>query len=57
MMRRPKVSAFADVRAQAPAVSAAFGRWLGFILMMTGMLLPFALDFVTIVVVSKGASH
>jgi hypothetical protein len=30
----PGLGGLAGVLAQAPAVSAAFGRWLGFILMM-----------------------
>jgi hypothetical protein len=33
-----KLNGIAAILAQAPAVSAAFGRWLGFILMMTAML-------------------
>jgi hypothetical protein len=52
-----KASGLAGVLAQAPVVSAAFGRWLGFILMMTALLVPFALSAVAILVASKGATH
>ena len=47
----------ADVLAQAPVVSAAFGRWLGFVLMMTALLAVLALGGVTVLVASKGAMH
>jgi hypothetical protein len=50
-------SGLAGVLAQAPVVSAAFGRWLGFILMMTALLVPFALSAVAILIASKGATH
>lgn len=37
-MRVPPPNSFAIILAQAPAVSAAFGRWLGFVLIMTALL-------------------
>jgi hypothetical protein len=40
---RLKSGGLAGLLAQAPAVSAAFGRWPGFILMLTAMLVLFAL--------------
>lgn len=50
---RPKTGGLAGLLAQAPAVSAAFGRWLGFILMMAALLVFFSLGVVTIMVASK----
>jgi hypothetical protein len=38
---RPKSGGLAGLLAQAPAVSAAFGKWPGFILMMTALLIFF----------------
>ena len=38
---RPKSGGLAGVLAQAPAVSAAFGRWPGLIFMMTALLVFF----------------
>jgi hypothetical protein len=37
-MKMPALNSFASILAQAPAVSAAFGRWPGFALMMTALL-------------------
>jgi hypothetical protein len=51
---RPKLGGLAGLLAQAPAVSAAFGRWPGFILMMTALLVFFSLSVVTIMVAGKG---
>ena len=50
-------SGLARVLAQAPVVSAAFGRWLGFILMMTTLLISFAFGIVSIVLAMDGASR
>jgi hypothetical protein len=50
---RPKPGGLAGLLAQAPAVSAAFGRWPGFILMMTALLVFFSLGVVTILVASS----
>jgi hypothetical protein len=44
----PKLSGIADILAQAPAVSAAFGKGLGFLLMMTALLGVFALGILAI---------
>jgi hypothetical protein len=54
---RPKWGGIAGVLAQAPALSAAFGRWPGFVLMMTALLVVLALGLVTIMAASKGATH
>jgi hypothetical protein len=54
---RPKSGGLAGLLAQAPAVSAAFGKWLGFILMMTALLVFFSLGVVTIVIASKEIAH
>jgi hypothetical protein len=54
---RPKLGGLASILAQAPAVSAAFGRWPGFILMLTALLVFFALGVVTIMVASKGVAR
>jgi hypothetical protein len=51
---RPKMSGLADVLAQAPLVAAAFGRWPGFILMMTALVVVLALGVATILIASKG---
>ena len=52
-----KASGLAGVLAQAPVVSAAFGRWPGFVLMMTAMLVVLALSVVMILVASKSVVH
>jgi hypothetical protein len=50
---RPKPGGLAGLVAQAPAVSAAFGRWPGFILIMTALLVFFSFGVVTILVASS----
>ena len=50
-------SGLARVLAQAPVVSAAFGRWLGFILMMMTLLISFAFGIVSIVLAMEGAAR
>ena len=52
-----KASGLAGVLAQAPVVSAAFGRWPGFVLMMTAMFVVLALSVVMILVASKSVVH
>jgi hypothetical protein len=52
-----KASGLAGVLAQAPLVSAAFGRWPGFVLMMTAMFVVLALSVVMILVASKSVVH
>jgi hypothetical protein len=47
----------ADILAQAPLVAAAFGRWPGFVLMMSALLVVLALGAITILVASKAATH
>lgn len=47
-MQMPPSNSFAIIPAQAPAVSAAFGRWLGFVLIMTALLGAVSLGFVAI---------
>lgn len=54
---RPKSGGLAGLLAQAPAVSAAFGKWPGFILMMTALLIFFSLGIVTILVATKEIAH
>ena len=54
---RPKSGGLAGLLAEAPAVSAAFGRWPGFILMMTAILGVFALSVFTILVATKEARY
>jgi hypothetical protein len=54
---RPKWDGIAGVLAQAPLVSAAFGRWLGFVLMMTAMFVVLGLGVVTILAASIGVAH
>ena len=54
---QPKWGGIAGVLAQAPVVSAAFGRWPGFVLMMTALLVVLTLGAVTILIASKGATH
>ena len=44
----PPSNAFASILAQAPAVSAAFGRRLGFALMMTALLGVVALSVLAV---------
>jgi hypothetical protein len=53
----PEWGGVAGVLAQAPVVSAAFGRWPGFVLMMTALLIVLALGVVTALVAAKGAAH
>jgi hypothetical protein len=50
-------SELARVLAQAPVVSAAFGRWLGFIVIMTTLLISFAFGIVSIVLAMDGAAR
>ena len=47
-MNMPPSNAFASILAQAPAVSAAFGRRLGFALMMTALLGVVALSVLAV---------
>ena len=51
-----RIGGLAGILAQAPAVSAAFGRWLGFILMMTAMLVVLTVSIVAILVACKLSS-
>jgi len=46
----PRMNGFASILAQAPRVSAAFGRWPGFVLMMTALLGVVLLGFLAILV-------
>ena len=52
---RPKLGPVASILAQSPAVASSFGRWPGFVLVMTGMLVILAMSLAAIVVASKGA--
>jgi hypothetical protein len=38
-------------------VAAAFGRWLGFVLMIAALFVIFALGLVTILMASKGVEY
>ena len=53
----PKLNGIAAILAQAPAVSAAFGRSMGFILMMAAFGIVLLLGALTILVASEGALH
>ena len=55
--RRGSLHGLADILAQSPLVAAAFGRWLGFVLMMTALLVVLAFGVITILVASKTAMH
>jgi hypothetical protein len=52
-----KPNGLAAILAQAPAVSAAFGKWPGFVLMMTAMLVVLALGVAAVLVTTKSAIH
>src|ERR1700688_3517485 len=54
---RPRLGGLASILAQAPAVSAAFGKWPGFILMMTAMVIFLAVCVVTISASSKVVTY
>jgi hypothetical protein len=54
---RPKPGGLAGILAQAPAVSAAFGRWPGFVLMMTAMVVVLVLGTGAMLLASNGAVH
>jgi hypothetical protein len=59
-MKKPPESksvGFAGILAQAPAASTAFGKWPGFVLVLTAMLLFFALGVITMVLAVKEAAH
>jgi hypothetical protein len=43
----------ANILAQAPALSAAFGRWPGFVVMMTALLGVLMLGVATLLIASK----
>jgi len=53
---RPKLGAVASILAQSPAVAASFGRWPGFVLLMTGMMVILAVSITTILMVGRGAA-
>jgi hypothetical protein len=46
--------AVAGILAQSPAVAGSFGRWPGFILMMTAMLVVLVVSLATILVAGRG---
>jgi hypothetical protein len=52
---RGSLQGLAGILAQAPRVAAAFGRWPGFVLMMTTILALFAVSLVTAIVLGKTA--
>jgi hypothetical protein len=52
---RPKLSAVANILAQSTAVSGAFGRAAGFVLMMIGLFVDLSARLTIILVVGKGA--
>ena len=54
---RLKLGKVAGILAQSPAVASSFGRWPGFILILTGMLVILIVSVTAIVVASNGASH
>jgi hypothetical protein len=54
---RPKFGAVAGILAQSPAVAGSFGRWPGFILMMTAMTVVLVVSLTTIAVIGRGTSH
>ena len=52
-MKMPTLTCFASILAQAPSVSAAFGRWPGFALMMTALLGAVALGVLTTLILVR----
>jgi hypothetical protein len=54
---RPKIGGLAGVLAQASVVSAAFGKWPGFVLMMTALAVILALSFATVMTVGKATER
>lgn len=54
---RPKLGGLAGILAQGPAVSSAFGRWPGFVLIVMTLIGVFALSTATVVLASKTASR
>jgi hypothetical protein len=54
---RGSLHGLADILAQAPLVAAAFGRWPGFVLIMTALLVVLAFSVITILVATKAATH
>jgi hypothetical protein len=44
----------ARILAQAPALSEAFGRWPGFVVMMTALIGVFTLGITTLLILGKG---
>ena len=54
-MKMPPSNTFASILAQAPALSAAFGRWLGFALMMTALLGVVALSVLAVLFFVRAA--
>jgi hypothetical protein len=54
---RGSLHGLAYILAQAPLVAAAFGRWPGFVLIMTALLVVLAFGVITILVATKAATH
>ena len=52
-----KVHVLAGILAQSAAVSAAFGKWLGFVLMMTAVLAVLVLGVFTLLIGSKAVVY
>lgn len=49
------LNSIATILAQAPVVAAAFGRWLGFVLMMTALLGAVALGVLALLIFVRAA--
>ena len=54
---RPKVVGLAGVLAQSGVVSAAFGRWPGFVLMITALVVVLVMALATVLIAAFGAAH
>ncbi len=50
---RGSLHGLAEILAQAPLVAAAFGKWPGFVLMLTTILALFAVSLVTAVAIGR----
>jgi hypothetical protein len=52
---RGSLHGLAEILAQSPLVAAAFGKWPGFVLMLTTILTLFAVSLITAIAVGKTA--
>ena len=52
---RSSLHGLAEILAQAPLVAAAFGKWLGFVLMLITILALFTVSLVTAIAIGRTA--